>query len=138
MADTEDSKSFAARRAGSSPAPGTSVSGRIARRQYTAVMTSADAIARRLATVGDELRKLREELRVADEELAHFRADAADAELRAIVSDSKEAPRAAREAQKSVDAITRQRTHVTNQIERLERSQDELLDELSAARRSEG
>ena len=79
---------------------------------------------------------MREELRVTDEELAHFRTEADDARLRAIVSDRIEASRADREAQKSVDAITRQRNHLIAQIERLELSQDSLLDELSAAQRT--
>ena len=79
-----------------------------------------------------------EELRIADEELAHFRAEADDARLRAMVSDRPEAAREDKEAQRSVDAITRQRQHLAGQIERLERAQDELLDELGAARRTAG
>ena len=100
------------------------------------VMTAPAAIERRLAEVGAELRRLREDLRIADEELAHFAAEADDARLRAVVSDDKAAPRAEREAQKSVDAIQRQRHHLVAEVERLERSQDALLDELSDARRT--
>lgn len=101
-------------------------------------MSSAEAIERRLADVGGDLRRLREELRIADEELAHFRAEADDARLRAMVSDRPDAAREDKEAQRSVDAITRQRQHLTGQIERLERAQDELLDELGTARRNAG
>jgi len=99
-------------------------------------MTSAAAIERRLADVGAELRRLREDLRIAEEELAHFRAEADDARLRAIVSDRVEAPRHEREAQKSVAAIERQRNHVAAEIQRLEAAQDELLDQLADARRA--
>ncbi len=99
------------------------------------VMTAPAAIERRLTEVGTELRRLREDLRIADEELAHFAAEADDARLRAVVSEDKAAPRAQREAQKSVDAIQRQRHHLSAEVERLERSQDGLLDELSELRR---
>ncbi len=100
-------------------------------------MTAPTAIERRLAGVGAELSRLREDLRIADEELAHFRAEADDARLRAMVSEDKSAPRADREAQRSLDAIGRQRQHVLGELNRLERSQDQLLDELSAARRAQ-
>ncbi|MEZ5263232.1 MAG: hypothetical protein AB7W59_15045 [Acidimicrobiia bacterium] len=100
-------------------------------------MQQVEAIERRLSDVGADLRRLREELRIADEELGHFRAEADDARLRAMVSDRPDAAREDREAQRSVDAIARQRDHLVAQIERLERSQDDLLDELAAAHRAE-
>jgi hypothetical protein len=98
-------------------------------------MDAAEAIERRLAGVGRELQHLREELRVTDEELAHFRAEADDARLRAVVSDRFDAARDDREAQRSVDAIDRQRAHLAGQIDRLEQAQDELLDQLADVRR---
>jgi regulator of replication initiation timing len=98
-------------------------------------MDAAAAIERKLTSVGRDLRNLREELRVTEEELAHFRAEADDAHLRAAVSDRLEAARDDREAQRSVDAIDRQRAHLTGQIERLEQAQDELLDQLADVRR---
>lgn len=99
-------------------------------------MRAAEAIERRLTDVGGDLRRLREELRIADEELAHFRSEADDARLRSIVSDRPQTAREDREAQRSVDAITRQRDHLVAEIDRLERTQDELLDELADARRT--
>ena len=99
-------------------------------------MTTADAIERRLADVGAELRRLREEMRVADEELAHFRSDADDAQVRAIVSDDRRAVRDERDARRTVEAIARQRAHLAREIDRLESSQDELLDQLGAAHRA--
>ncbi len=102
-------------------------------------MSSATAaIERRLSRVGQELAGLRDELRVTDEQLQHFADDAADAELRAIVSDSGLDQRAAKDATRTVEAMQRQRRHLVTEIERLERTQDELLDELSAAMRAPG
>lgn len=98
-------------------------------------MRAAEAIERRLTEVGADLRRLREELRITDEELAHFRTEADDARLRSLVSDRPESAREDREAQRSVDAINRQRAHLLAEIDRLERTQDELLDELADARR---
>ncbi len=101
-------------------------------------MSAADAVERRLIDVGADLRRLREELRITDEELAHFQADADDARLRSIVSDRPESTRDDREAHRSVEAITRQRSHLVGQIDRLEHTQDELLDELASVRRPSG
>jgi len=101
-----------------------------------AAMTTADAIERRLAGIGADLRRLREELRVADEELAHFRSDADDAQVRAVVSDDRRAVRDERDARRTVEAIARQRAHLAAEIDRLEAGQDDLLDQLGAARRA--
>lgn len=101
-------------------------------------MSSATAaIERRLTRVGQELAGLREELRVTDEQLQHFAEDASDAELRAIVSENGLDQRAAKDATRTVEAMQRQRRHVVGEIERLERAQDELLDELSTAMRAQ-
>jgi predicted nucleic acid-binding Zn-ribbon protein len=92
------------------------------------------AIERRLTELSSELRALREELRVTDAELQHFAEEADDARVRALVSDEGMATRDARDANRHAAAIERQRRHLAAEIERLERSQDDLLDQLQAAR----
>ena len=89
-------------------------------------------VERRLTEVSDRLRQLREELRVADEQLAHFADEADDARLRALVSETPLAEQEHREAQKHADAMGRHRADVLAELEALERTQDELLDRLVA------
>ncbi|MFN0028945.1 MAG: hypothetical protein ACKV2O_17420 [Acidimicrobiales bacterium] len=100
-------------------------------------MSVAETVQRRLTQLGVELRRVREELRIADEELAHFRSEADDARLQALVSDRRDADRAQREAQRSMEAIARQRDRLAAEVARLEQDQDALLDRLADARRQE-
>ena len=98
-------------------------------------MSSAGAIERRLTEVSSDLRNLREELRVTESELQHFAEEADDARVRALVAEGPgEAQRAARDAARHAEAIERQRRHLLAEIERLERTQDDLLDQLQASR----
>jgi hypothetical protein len=92
-------------------------------------------VERKLTEVTGRLKKLRADLDVVDEQLAFF-ADAADeARLRALVSETPIADREHHEAQKHADAMARQRAEIVASIERLQRSQDELLDRLVTERR---
>jgi hypothetical protein len=84
----------------------------------------------RLKKTGQRLRSLREELGVIDEQLVHLGEDAADAELRALGSETPQGTEP-REARGQVDAMTRHRAHVVAEIHRLEVLQDQLLDELN-------
>jgi uncharacterized protein (DUF3084 family) len=93
---------------------------------------SKSLVERRLTEVSDRLRQLREELRVADEQLAHFADEADDARIRALVSETPLAEQEHREAQKHADAMSRHRADVIAELESLERTQDELLDRLVA------
>lgn len=97
-------------------------------------MSGTGAIERRLTEVSSELRSLREELRVTDAELQHFADEADAARVRALVSDEGMAARDSRDANRHAAAIERQRRHLMAEIERLERTQDDLLDQLQAAR----
>ncbi len=87
-------------------------------------------IERRLGKTADRLRVLRNELEVLDEQLIHLRDDAADAELRALVSESPLGSEP-RQARAHADAIAKHRTHVIDEIHRLEQTQDRLLDQLN-------
>ena len=96
---------------------------------------SRSLLERKLTEVTDRLRHLREELRVVDEQLAVFVDDADDARIRALVSETPLADREHHEARKHADAMARHRAEIAQQIEDLERSQDDLLDRLVAESR---
>jgi hypothetical protein len=76
------------------------------------------------------LRTLRDELRVVDDQLAHLADDAADFEIRALVSETAGASYEHRKAQEHADAMAAHRAHVLEKIHELERRQDQLLDQL--------
>ena len=87
---------------------------------------------RRLTEVADRLRELRQELIVSDEQLHHLAEQADEARLRALMSETPLAEQEHREAQRHAEAMARHRGDVQSEIDRLERSQDDLLDRLSA------
>ena len=89
-------------------------------------------VERRLTEVGRRLRELREELQVADEQLAHLADAADDARLRALVSETPVSDREHREASRHAEAMRAHRSAVAAEIARLEGQQDELLDRFSS------
>ena len=91
---------------------------------------SRSLVERRLSEVAEQLKAVRRELAVADEQLAQLDEEATDARLRAMVSETPIAEREHREAQKHAEAMRRHRAEVASELSRLERSQDELLDRL--------
>ena len=97
---------------------------------------SKATVERRLRQNADRLRQLREELDVTDEQLLHLADAADDARLRALVSETPLAGEDHRQAARHAEAMRRHRAHVTEEIDRLERSQDELLDQFVAESRS--
>ena len=96
---------------------------------------SRSLVERRLTDVGARLRQLREELAVSDEQLAPLAEAADDARLRALVSETPLADREHQDAQRHADAMARHRAEVLEEITRLETTQDELLDRLTAETR---
>lgn len=93
---------------------------------------SKPLIERRLVEQGQELKLLRSELHVADEQLAHFADEAEDARLRALVSETPGAEREHRDAKRHADAMNRHRDELKATIAQLDQSQDDLLDQLSS------
>jgi len=91
---------------------------------------SRSLVERRLSDVAEQLKALRRELAVADEQLVHFVAEADDARLRALASETPIAEHEHREAQRHADAMRRHRSEVQADIDKLERTQDDLLDRL--------
>jgi hypothetical protein len=88
-------------------------------------------IERRLRQVASRLRGLRDELAMADEQLAHLADDSDDLALRALVSETPGATYESNHAAKHVDAMRRHRARVLADIAELELRQDRLLDELN-------
>lgn len=87
-------------------------------------------VERRLRMVGRRLGALRQELAVADEQLAHFADLADDSRIRSLVSETPLADQEHREAERTSSAMARHRAELADRITRLEREQDELLDRL--------
>src|SRR5437763_14584924 len=86
---------------------------------------------RRLIDVSDRLKRLRAELAVADEQCAVLTAEAEDARLRSLVSETPLAQAGAQEMRRHADAQSRQRDALRRSIEELEREQDSLLDRMA-------
>ena len=93
---------------------------------------SRSLLERRLDEVSSRLRTLREELSVADEQLAALEEAADDLRIKALVSETPMAGREHEEARRHADAMARHRAAVLNELGDLERAQDELLDRLLA------
>ena len=89
-------------------------------------------VERRLREVAKRLRSLRDELAVTDEQGGQLSDEAADNQLRALVSETPLADHEFREAQRHADAWARRRAEIVETIRRLEARQDELLDRLGS------
>ncbi len=89
-------------------------------------------IERQLKKTSKRLVSLRGELGIVDEQLLQLRDEASDAELRAIVSETPGVGYEHRKAAEHAQAMAAHRAKVVDEITRLERRQDELLDRLSA------
>ncbi|GIU87643.1 MAG: hypothetical protein KatS3mg009_2158 [Acidimicrobiia bacterium] len=87
---------------------------------------------RRLIDVSDRLRRLRAELAVAEEQCDFFEAEAEDARLRALVSETPLAEAEAHEVRRHADAQLRHRESLRRAISELQREQDALLDRMAA------
>jgi cell division septum initiation protein DivIVA len=91
-------------------------------------------IERRLHDVTRRLQSLRQELAILDEQLAVFNDAAAEARVRALVSETPLADREHHEASRHAEAMTRSRADLAARVTELEQRQDELLDRLVAER----
>lgn len=95
-------------------------------------MSARWLLERRLSDSSQRLRHLRAELAVADEQMLVLGDTADDARLRALVSETPLAEREHRQAQRHADAMARHRARLADAIAQLQRTQDELLDQLAA------
>lgn len=103
---------------------------RSARLASPAAATAQTLVERRLIETGDRLKSLRSDLVVADEQLAHFAAEADDARIRSLVSETPLAGREHRDAARHAGAMEKHRDELVAEIAKLEQVQDELLDQL--------
>lgn len=87
-------------------------------------------VERRLMDVSNRLRKAKEELAVADEQLSALEEAAEEARLRSLVSETPLAARESNEAQRHAEAMAGARNSLAAQVKRLEAEIDELLDKL--------
>lgn len=90
------------------------------------------SIERRLTQVSRQIVRLRGELALVDEQLAQLVDEADEARIRSLVSETPLAEREHHDAQRHMDAMTAHRNSVVANMAKLERTQDELLDKLSA------
>ena len=95
---------------------------------------SKRSITRKLAKNSKRLTSLRAELGTIDEQARMLGDEAEDMAVRAIVAENTGVSRDARRAQEHAEAHRKNRDRVVVEMAELERRQDELLDELSAAR----
>ncbi len=91
---------------------------------------SRATIERKLKEVTERLRRAREELAVMDEQLLLFREAADETRLQALVDESPLSISEHSEAQRHADANSRSRDRMAATIAELERSRDDLLDQL--------
>ena len=91
-------------------------------------------VERRLRDVSTRIKRLREDLQVTDEQLLQLADEADDARIRSLVSETPFSEREHKEAEGHADAMRRHRQAVQEEIARLERTQDELLDRFQAGR----
>jgi hypothetical protein len=90
-------------------------------------------VERRLRDNSRRLHTLREELGITQEQMTQLGEEAEDARIRALVSETSLAQREHHDAERHAAALSRHRAEVQAEIERLERDQDALLDQLSAS-----
>lgn len=87
-------------------------------------------VERRLRRVGEQLRSLRDDLRVTEEQLNQLADEADDARLRALVSETPLAEKEHRKASRHVERLRAHRERTIARIAELESTQDDLLDRL--------
>lgn len=86
----------------------------------------------RLRNIHRQLRTLRDDLRVTEEQLIPVTDDADDWRLRALVSETPIAERKYRKAAAHAERLRHHRDELIRRIQRLEADQDALLDQLSS------
>lgn len=90
-------------------------------------------IERKLRSVSEQLRSLRADLSVSDEQLLQLADEADDARLRALVSETPLAQKEHRKASRHVERLRKHRERLATNIAALDAEQDALLDRLSAS-----
>ena len=87
-------------------------------------------VKKRLEELGTEMSRLREMLRILDEQVAYIAEQAEDAETRAIVASTPLADRERRETAQDLRRVRRQRDETASRLQEMNREQDRLLERL--------
>lgn len=87
-------------------------------------------VERRLRDCHARLVRAREELAVLEEQLVHFHETADEARIRSLVAETPLADREWHEARRHFEAMERASQATRKLVAELERTQDELLDQL--------
>jgi len=95
------------------------------------------SIERKLSQVGSRLKRLRGELAILDEQRIQLVDEADSARLKALVSETPLSERAHRSARRHLEVIERRRDDIAATITKLDTAQDELLDRLTEANKSQ-
>lgn len=90
-------------------------------------------VERKLRENGDELKRVREELRIASDQLRFLDDEVEEARIRAMVSETPLAEQEMHEAARHADAMRRHHHELSTRVVSLEARQDELLDEMMDA-----
>jgi chromosome segregation ATPase len=90
-------------------------------------------VERKLRRVSEQLRALRDDIRVSEEHLAQLSDEEEDARIRALVSETPLAEKEYRKASRHAERLRSSRAKAIRRIADLEREQDDLLDRLSAS-----
>lgn len=85
---------------------------------------------RKLRAITDEINKLKEELRVSNEQLSFLGEVADDARVQMLVQDSPLAKRTYDEAASDLERHRRSQFQLENRLKELRQHQDELLEKL--------
>ena len=91
-------------------------------------------IERKLRNVSDQLRSLREELEVSDQQFRQLDDEADDARLRSLVSETPVAAKEHRQAANQLAKLENHRQGVAADIAKHEAKSDELLDQMMERR----
>ena len=95
-------------------------------------------VQRRLEGIRTETARLREQVRVLDEQLAHLVGVAEDARTRALVSATPLADRERHDAEEDLRRTRAERDDLARRLGELEAEQDRLLEQLLARRKDGG
>lgn len=90
-------------------------------------------VERKLRETGDELKRVREELRIATDQLEFLDGEVEEARIRAMVSETPVAEQEMHEAARHADAMRRHHQELSTRVTELENRQDQLLDEMMDA-----
>ena len=90
---------------------------------------SQASVERRLRQATARLRDARAELVVLDHQLAALAEEADDLQVRSVVGESPQADKDYRDARRTVEAMRRSRAATVDNIAKLERTIDELLEQ---------